>query len=138
MEKRTATGSTSVLSEKVKMEGEIQGDEDLNLEGRFKGAIKLSGNIFIGQSAVVEADVEADNVVIQGKINGNVIARKQLEIQSSGQLFGDCTAKSIDIKEGAVFDGRLNMLKSSVSHAGSSPSSGAGAQPGAKGEPSKS
>ena len=48
------------------------------------------------------------------------------------------TAQSIDIKEGAVFDGRLNMLKSSVSHAGSSPSSGAGAQPGAKGEPSKS
>jgi len=142
MEKGKANVSTSVLSEKIKIEGEIQGDEDLNVECHFKGSIKLTGNIFVSQSGVVEADIEADtvviqgkisgNVVIQGKISGNVIARKQLVIQSSGQLIGDCTAKSIDIKEGAVFDGRLNMLQSSASPAASGPSSSAGGQPGSK------
>lgn len=132
MEKRKANGSTSLLSNKVKIEGEIQGDEDLHVEGHFKGAIKITGNIFVGQSGVVQADVEADNVVIQGKINGNVVARKQLEIQSSGQLVGDCTAQSIDIKEGAVFDGRLNMLQPSVGPAGTGASSTTFAKPGAK------
>ncbi len=132
MEKGKANVSTSVLSEKIKIEGEIQGDEDLNVECHFKGSIKLTGNIFVSQSGVVEADIEADTVVIQGKISGNVIARKQLVIQSSGQLIGDCTAKSIDIKEGAVFDGRLNMLQSSASPAASGPSSSAGGQPGSK------
>jgi len=138
MEKGKANVSTSVLSEKIKIEGEIQGDEDLNVECHFKGSIKLTGNIFISQSGVVEADIEADTVVIQGKISGNVIARKQLVIQSSGQLIGDCTAKSIDIKEGAVFDGRLNMLQSSASPAASGPSSSAGGQPGSKSGQSKS
>ena len=135
MEKRQASGSTSVLSEKVKIEGEIQGDEDLHVEGRFKGAIKLNGNVFVSKNGAVEADVEANSVVIQGKVTGNVVARSQLEIQSSGQLLGDCTAQSIDIKEGAVFDGRLNMLKPSFSAAKPGSASGAAAQEGIKSPP---
>ena len=115
MEKGKATGSISLLSKKVKIEGDIQGDEDLHVEGHFRGTIKISGNIFVGQTGVVEADVEADNVIIQGQIKGNVLARRQLEIQSLGQLLGDCTAASIDIKEGAIFEGRSNMLRSPAS-----------------------
>jgi cytoskeletal protein CcmA (bactofilin family) len=119
MEKGKASGSTSLLSKKVNIVGDIQGNEDIHLEGRFKGTIKISGNIFIGQTGVVEADVEADNIIIQGKINGNVVARQQLQIQSLGQLIGDCSAQSIDIKEGAVFEGRSNMLRPAASPAGS-------------------
>jgi cytoskeletal protein CcmA (bactofilin family) len=78
----------------------------------------------------VEADLEADNVVIQGQVTGNVLARQQLEIQSSGQLLGDCKAKSIDIREGAVFEGRSNMIRSSVSP----PGPGAGASSSAPSE----
>ncbi len=114
MEIGKPTGTTSVLSKKVKIEGDIRGDEDFRVEGHFKGTIKVAGDIFVGQSGIVEADVEADNIVIQGRITGNVLARKQLEIQSSGQLLGDCRAKSIDIREGAIFEGRSNMLKSPV------------------------
>ena len=124
------TGKTSLLSKKVKFEGDIQGEEDLRVEGRFKGTIKVVGDFFVGQGGVVEAEVEADNIVIQGQITGNVMARKQLEIQSSGQLLGDCVAKSIDIKEGAIFEGRSKMLKSPVS----SPGTGTGTSPSAQSE----
>jgi cytoskeletal protein CcmA (bactofilin family) len=126
MDKGNATGSTSLLSKEVKMEGEIQGSENLQVEGRFKGTIKLAGDLYIGPTGVVDADVEADNVIIQGQINGNVLARKQLQIQSSGKLMGDCTAQSIDIKEGALFEGRSKMIRSSVA------SPGGGAAPGIK------
>ena len=118
MERGKASGSTSLLSKKVNIVGEIEGNEDLHVEGRFKGAINITGNIFVGQTGVVEADIEADNIVIQGKIHGNVLARKQLEIQSLGELIGDCSAQSINIKEGAVFEGRSKMARPAASPPG--------------------
>ena len=81
MERGKATGSTSLLSKKVKIEGEIQGNEDLHVEGHFKGSIKITGDIFIGPTGIVEADIEADNIIVQGQISGNVLARKQLQLQ---------------------------------------------------------
>jgi cytoskeletal protein CcmA (bactofilin family) len=130
MELKKTTGTTSMLSKKINIEGDIQGDEDLRVEGHFKGTIKVAGDLFVGQSGVVEADVEADNIVIQGQVTGNVLARQQLEIQSSGQLLGDCKAKSIDIREGAVFEDRSNMIRSSASP----PGPGAGASSSAPSE----
>ena len=61
MEIRKSAGSTSLLSKKVNIVGEIQGNEDLHVEGRFKGSIKITGDIFVGPTGVVEADVEAEN-----------------------------------------------------------------------------
>ena len=111
MDKGTATGTTSLLSKEVKIEGDIQGNENLQIEGKLIGSIKLVGDIYVGPTGIVEANVEADNVVILGQVSGNVTARKQLQIQSSGQLLGDCTAPSIDIREGALFEGRSKMNK---------------------------
>ena len=114
MPKDSTAGSTSLLSRSVKIDGEIQGEENLHIDGRIKGAVRLNGDVLIGTAGIVEAEIEAENVVIQGQVTGNVTARQQLEIQPSGKLFGDCTARSIDIKEGAVFEGRSNMIRSAT------------------------
>jgi cytoskeletal protein CcmA (bactofilin family) len=114
MPKDKTPGSTSLLSRSVKIEGEIRGEENLHIDGRIKGAVRLNGDILIGNAGIVEAEIEAENVIIQGQVTGNVVARRQLEIQPSGKLIGDCTARSIDIKEGAVFEGRSNMIRSSA------------------------
>jgi cytoskeletal protein CcmA (bactofilin family) len=111
MDKGTAAGTTSLLCKEVKIEGDIQGNENLQIEGQLNGSIKLTGDIYVGQTGVVEADVEAENIVILGRINGNVTARKQLQIQSTGKLMGDCTAQTIDIREGALFEGRSKMIR---------------------------
>jgi cytoskeletal protein CcmA (bactofilin family) len=121
MQKDKSADSTSLLSKNVRIEGEIQGPENLHVEGYIKGAVELSGDIFIGNTGIVEADVEAKNIVIQGEVTGNVKARRQLEIYPTGKLVGDCSAASIDIKEGAVFEGRSNMIKSPGASAGHSP-----------------
>ena len=121
MDKGKATGTTSLLSKEVKIEGDIQGNEDLQVDGQLKGSVKIDGDIFVGPTGTIEADVEAENVVVQGQITGNVLARKQLQIQSSGKLLGDCTAQTIDIKEGALFEGRSKMIKSSAAPAGTKP-----------------
>ncbi len=132
MGKDNAADSTSLLSKNVKIEGEIQGPENLHVEGYIKGSIKLSGDIFVCNTGIVEADVEAKNIVIQGEVTGNVLARQQLEIHPSGKLIGDCSAVSIDIKEGAVFEGRSIMIKSPGSSAGSSASGNIPASPASK------
>ena len=122
MGKDNTTDSTSLLSKNVKIDGEVQGPENLHVEGHIKGSIKLSGDIFVGNTGIVEADMEANNIVIQGEVAGNILAHKQLEIHPSGKLIGDCSAATIDIKEGAVFEGRSNMIKSAGLSAGSSTS----------------
>jgi cytoskeletal protein CcmA (bactofilin family) len=121
MQKDRPADSISLLSKNVRIEGEIQGPENLHVEGYLKGSVELSGDIFIGNTGIVEADVEAKNIVIQGEVAGNVKAHQQLEIHPTGKLIGDCTAASIDIKEGAVFEGRSNMIKSSGAAVHSSP-----------------
>lgn len=122
MQKTKTADSTSLVSQNVKIEGEIKGPENLHVEGYIKGAVALSGDIFIGNTGIVEADLEAKNIVIQGEVTGNVTAHKQLEIHPSGKLIGDCSVTSIDIKEGAVFEGRSKMMKAVSASSGRSSS----------------
>ncbi len=112
MSNGTTSDSTSLLSRNVKIQGDLRGHENVKVEGYIKGTISLDGNLFVGGNGVVEADVQANNVVIEGRITGNVSARNKLEIHPSGKLIGDFEARSIDIKEGAIFEGRSRMISS--------------------------
>jgi cytoskeletal protein CcmA (bactofilin family) len=101
-----------LVSRPVVIEGEISGEENLHVDGRVKGIIRLTGDLVVGSGGVVEAEIDARNVVIQGSITGKVVARRQLEIQASGRFNGECTAASYEIREGAVFEGISRMLGS--------------------------
>jgi cytoskeletal protein CcmA (bactofilin family) len=91
--------------------------EMLTLRGRF-----TDGDIHIGSTGIVEADIKAINVIIEGTVTGNVFANEHLEIQSSGKMTGDITARSIDIQEGSTFEGRSHMIKSDQSKTIADPS----------------
>jgi cytoskeletal protein CcmA (bactofilin family) len=110
MAKDETSGSTSLVSRPMVVEGEIIGDESLHVDGRVKGIIRLKGDLFVGVGGVVEAEVDARNVVVQGTISGQVLARRQLEVQPSGRFNGECTAASYEIREGAVFEGVSRMI----------------------------
>jgi len=113
METQRIAGSISLITRNMKIDGEVNGKENLKIEGNLKGIINLNGDLHIESTGVVEADIEANNIIIQGKVTGNVTARQHLEIQTSGVMNGDISARSIDIKEGSSFEGRSNMIKSS-------------------------
>ena len=110
MGKESASGTISLVSQQIVVEGEIQGDENLHVDGRVKGSIRLNGDLFVGANGVVDAEVEARNVIIQGALTGKVLAREQLEVQSTGRFNGESTAGSYEIREGAVFEGISKML----------------------------
>ena len=136
MQKDKTTASTSLLSTNVKIEGEIHGEENLHIDGQIKGSIKLNGDVLVGNRGIVEAEIQANNIVIQGQVTGNVLARQQLEIQPSGKLIGDCSARSIDIREGALFEGRSHMSRSATVTGGAVTSSSS-AEPSSKEEAKK-
>jgi cytoskeletal protein CcmA (bactofilin family) len=108
--------ATSLVSQKVTIEGDLQGTQNIQIDGQIKGSVKLNGDIIIGPTGVVEADIEGNNIIISGTVKGNIIAREHLEINSSGNMTGDISAKSIDIKEGSSFEGRSRMIKSGRQH----------------------
>lgn len=112
MNKDASSGTTSLVSRPVMVEGEISGEENLHVDGRVRGVIRLTGDLFVGASGVVDAEIDARNIVIQGAVTGKVLARRQLEVQPSGRFNGECTAASFEIREGAVFEGISRMLSS--------------------------
>jgi cytoskeletal protein CcmA (bactofilin family) len=122
MDTNNSAHSTSLLSRNANIEGEIHGNENLKIEGYLKGSIRLNGDIHIGSTGIVEADIKAINVIIEGTVTGNVFANEHLEIQSSGKMTGDITARSIDIQEGSTFEGRSHMIKSDQSKTIADPS----------------
>ena len=115
MDMSTTGASVSLVSENIRIEGELSGEENILINGRVIGSIKLNGDIVIGSTGIVEAEITGNTIIIQGRVKGNVTARSHLEIQSTGKMIGDITARSIDIKEGSTFEGRSRMLKTEVS-----------------------
>jgi len=111
MDPQVSDRPLSLVTGKVRIEGDVEGKEDLRVDGFVKGSIRISGDLTVGNRGIVEAGVEAENVVIFGRVVGNVTARQHLEIHPGGKLTGDISARSIDIQEGSVFEGRSRMIR---------------------------
>ena len=115
MDMSTTGASVSLISENIRIEGDLRGDENILINGHVSGSIKLNGDIVVGNTGVVEADIDGKTIIIQGTVKGNVTARSHLEIQSTGKMIGDISARSIDIKEGSTFEGRSHMIRTNGS-----------------------
>lgn len=103
-----------VLDVNASMHGTLSFKEPVNLKinGHFEGALDLRGNLTIGPQAAVNANIIGDNIVIQGKVHGDITARVRLKLASSAQLIGNIKAPIISIEEGARFHGNCHMLQS--------------------------
>lgn len=103
-------GQSAYIGKSISIEGTITGSDDLVIEGRVKGSIKLSDNMLtIGTNGVVDADVEAKEIRVQGKLNGATTARDRIEIGKTGSVEGEVTTSRIAVEDGAVFRGSVNI-----------------------------
>lgn len=105
----TRQGGVTVVGKGISIKGELFGDEDVKIEGRVEGKIRLAKNLLVGQSGVIEADVEAENINIGGTVTGNIVAQNRVEIVSSGTMIGDIKAPRVIVAEGAHFKGNVDM-----------------------------
>jgi cytoskeletal protein CcmA (bactofilin family) len=102
----------SVLGGAIVLRGELSGNEDLLIMGKFEGKITLPNHcLTIGPNGHVKSEVHARAVVILGFIEGNICADEKIEIRKTGQVIGDLLSATIAIEEGASFKGNLNVRR---------------------------
>jgi len=103
----------SRLGASLHIKGEVTGSEDLVIEGTFEGMVQLDqGNLTIGTTAKVTADIVAAEITVFGNVKGNVRATKRIKIDKDGSVTGDLTTPEILIEDGAVFKGSIELDKS--------------------------
>lgn len=94
----------------IQIKGELQGDEDLTIDGRVEGKIELRDhNLTIGSNGKIKADLFARTIVIAGDVTGNAFAAERVEIAPTGRLTGDIHSPRITIADGAHFKGSVDM-----------------------------
>jgi len=105
-------GDQAVISKGLFVKGEISGSESLYIDGKVEGAISLPGNrVTVGRNGQVGANVTAREVVVMGKVRGNVSASDRVDIRAEGALSGDVSAARISIEDGAFFKGGIDIRK---------------------------
>ncbi len=100
------------IGKSVIIRGELSGSEDLYLDGEVEGNIDLHNhNLVIGPNGRVRANVQAKDVVIHGKVDGNVAGTDKVELKKSAILNGDINTQRIVIEDGAFFKGSIDIRK---------------------------
>jgi cytoskeletal protein CcmA (bactofilin family) len=96
------------------IKGEVSGSESLYIEGKVQGSISLSGSanrVTVGKTGVVVADLNAREIVVMGKVQGNLVASDRVDIRNEGSLAGDVVTQRITIEDGAFFKGSIDVRK---------------------------
>jgi cytoskeletal protein CcmA (bactofilin family) len=103
------------IGKSVIIKGELSGSEDLYLDGEVEGNIDLRNhNLVIGPNGRVRANVYAKDVVIHGKVDGNITGVDKVELKKSALLNGDINTQRIVIEDGAFFKGAIDIRKGEV------------------------
>lgn len=94
----------------IQVNGDITGDENLVIEGKVDGSIKLDANeVSVGQSGQVKADVSARIVKIDGRVDGDITGQEKVVITKSGNVSGNIKAPRVTLEDGAIFKGSIDM-----------------------------
>jgi cytoskeletal protein CcmA (bactofilin family) len=108
----TTSADQATIGKSLVIKGEVTGSESLYIDGRVEGSISLAGNrVTIGRNGVVAANINAREIVVLGKVRGNLTASDRVDIRSDGSLTGDVVAARISIEDGAYFKGGIDIRK---------------------------
>ena len=121
------------IGKSVVIKGELNGSEDLTIEGQVEGKIELRQHVLtIGPNGKIKAEVFAKSVIVLGEVSGNITASDKVNIRENGSVDGDITAPRVAIAEGAHFRGSIDMQRT---QAGAAPKAVAHGQAPAKPAP---
>ncbi len=100
------------IGKTVVIRGELKGSEDLVVDGQLEGTISLSdGRLTIGPNANVAADLTAKEVLILGRLRGNIVASGRVELRSGSVVEGDVKALRLAVEDNAVFRGKVDLTQ---------------------------
>lgn len=101
--------AVTIISAGVVLEGKISSNGNVRIDGHVKGNVNAKGNVTIGAQGEIEGEINAQIIMLGGKISGSVIASEKVLLESTSSLKGDIITKILVIEEGALFEGTSNM-----------------------------
>jgi cytoskeletal protein CcmA (bactofilin family) len=108
--KVNASDIIAFMGPETEFSGKLFFEGSVRLDGKFEGEIMSPGVLIVGESAVIEADINVGTAVISGQVKGQVVAQDQVVLHYPGRLLGDIKAPSVVVDEGVVFDGNCQMV----------------------------
>jgi cytoskeletal protein CcmA (bactofilin family) len=103
-------GGLARIGSSLACEGKLNGDEDLVVDGRFRGEIQVPAHmVTIGSDGKVEGEVLANAIVVEGEVRGNLVATEQVLVRASGKVHGDIRAPRVALDQGCRFKGAIDM-----------------------------
>jgi cytoskeletal protein CcmA (bactofilin family) len=100
---------TTLLGRGAAFEGKLTFEGTVRIDGRFRGEVFSDDTLVIGEGALVEAEIDIGEVIIQGTVVGNIKAKRSIEIHAPGRVKGDVHTPSLQIDKGVIFEGRSFM-----------------------------
>jgi cytoskeletal protein CcmA (bactofilin family) len=120
------------IGKSVVITGELNGSEDLTIEGHVEGTIQLRDHVLtIGPNGRIKAQVFAKSVIVLGEVTGNVTASEKVDIRDNGSVDGDIVSPRVAIAEGAHFRGSVDMQRKGAAQPAAKPAGQAAAAPAA-------
>ena len=109
---QTPVEGKTIIGEQIIIDGTIRGKEDLLIEGSVKGRIEVETNhLTVGSKGQVEAEIQAANVTISGRLVGNINAAEKVKITKDADFNGEITAKSISVEDGAYLKAVIELKR---------------------------
>lgn len=110
--KETPESVEKTIDINAQMQGTLSFKDPVNLKvnGNFNGNLETHGTLTVGASAFVEAHIVGDNIIIAGKVRGDIIAKKMLVLMPSAVVNGNISTPKLNIVEGALFQGKCQMM----------------------------
>lgn len=104
------SGEMAVIGRSIRIDGDLQGEEDLRIEGRVTGTVKLVNNsLTIGKEGEIHADVYAKAITVDGVMEGDLFGAEQVAIRRNARVKGNITAPRVSLEDGAHFRGSIEM-----------------------------
>ena len=106
---RQPVGFDTVIGANCELEGTFTSSGNVRMDGKFTGTLVITGNILVGESADIKADIDAQNISIAGTVRGHVTGTK-VQLLRTGKIWGDISASALTTEEGAFIDGKITMV----------------------------
>ncbi len=103
------SSAETLIGPSVHVKGDFKSQGNVQIEGQVTGTIQTSGNLRVGEQAVINANISAANAYVAGSIKGNVLVTDKLELSAKAKIEGDVNTKILIMAEGAQLNGRCQM-----------------------------
>jgi Integral membrane protein CcmA involved in cell shape determination len=99
----------TLLEKDAQFEGKLTFEGRVQINGKFRGEIFSDGILIVGEGAEVDAKIEIDTIIIQGKVSGSIDAKRRIEMHAPAVVQGDISSPGLVVSDGAVFEGACSM-----------------------------